>query len=89
MEVYDMEDKQKFLDKICEVLQMTDQFRPNVGHNGLVEIRYIQRNGDEYASPRFEDNPERSDGYYDVNISCDSCIGIWEDITNKFIKRMR
>lgn len=83
-----MENKQEFLNKICETLQMSRQFQPNVGHNGLVEIRYIERNGNEYASPRFEDDPERSDGYYDVNITADSLIGIWEDITKHFIRRI-
>lgn len=84
-----MENKQEFLNKICEALQMTRQFKPNVGHNGLVEIKYIRKaNGTEYASPRFEDDPERSDGYYDVNISGDSCIGIWEDLTRRFISKM-
>ena len=84
-----MENKQEFLNKICETLQMTRQFKPNVGHNGLVAIKYIRKeNGDEFASPRFEDDPDRSDGYYDVNISGDSCIGIWEDLTRRFISKM-
>lgn len=84
-----MENKQEFLNKICEALQLTRQFKPNVGHNGLVEIKYIRKaNGTEYASPRFEDNPDRSDGYYDVDISGDSCIGIWEDLTRRFISKM-
>lgn len=84
-----MENKQEFLNKICEALQMTRQFKPNVGHNGLVEIKYIRKaNGTEYASPRFEDDPDRSDGYYDVDISGDSCIGIWEDLTRRFISKM-
>jgi len=84
-----MENKQEFLNKICETLQMTTQFKPNIDHNGLIEIKYIRKeNGDEFASPRFEDDPERSDGYYDVNISGDSCIGIWEDLTRRFISKM-
>ena len=84
-----MENKQEFLNKICEALQMTEAAAPGRGHNGLVAIKYIRKeNGDEYASPRFEDNPDRSDGYYDVNISGDSCIGIWIDLTKYFIKRM-
>ena len=84
-----MENKQEFLNKICEALQMTRQFKPNAGHNGLVAIKYIHKaNGGEFASPRFEDNPERSDGYYDVDISGDSCLGIWEDLTRRFISKM-
>ena len=84
-----MENKQEFLNKICEALQLSRQFQPGVGRNGLVAIKYIVKaNGDEYASPRFEDDPVRDDGYYDVCISGDSCIGIWEDLTRRFIQRM-
>ena len=83
------ENKQVFLDRICEALQETDAARPFIGRNGLLEIRYILKpNGDEIARPVFEDNPERDDGYYDINISGDSCIGIWYDITKQFIARM-
>lgn len=82
------ENKQEFLNQICKALQLTDAAAPGRGCNGLVEIKYIQKNGREFASPRFENDPERSDGYYDVDISCDSCIGIWLDITERFIKRM-
>lgn len=83
-----MENKQEFLNKICEALQMTRAAAPGRNNNGLVAIKYICKNGDEFARPCFENNPDRDDGYYDVNISGDSCIGIWIDLTNKFIKRM-
>ena len=82
------ENKQEFLNQICKALQLTDAAAPGRGYNGLAEIKYIQKNGREYASPRFENNPERSDGYYDVNITGDSCIGIWIDLTKYFIQRM-
>ena len=83
------EDKQLFLNKVCEALQNTSAAAPGLGHNGLLEIKYIKKpNGDEFARPVFEDFPDRDDGYYDVNISGDSCIGIWIDLTDKFIRRM-
>jgi hypothetical protein len=83
------ENKQEFLNKVCEALQMTGAACPGIGRNGLVAIKYIEReDGREYASPRFENNPDREDGYYDVNITGDSCIGIWIDLTRNFIKKM-
>lgn len=83
-----LEDKQEFLNRICSALQLSRQFAPGLGGNGLVEIRYVQRNGEEYASPRFEDDPERDDGYYDVNITCDSLTAIFMDLDRWFVKKM-
>lgn len=76
------EDKQAILDAICEALRLTSAAGTG---NPLVEIRYIQKpNGTELARPIFE-NGTGEDGYYDVNITCDSGIAIFKDIVKQFI----
>lgn len=80
------ENKKEFCNKLCELLRMTT----NLGsekNNPLVELRYIKKdNGDEFVRPLFASDPERSDGYYDVNVTGDNCMGILTDVYTKFIK---
>lgn len=82
-----MENKQTVCTAICIALRTTDAAGlPD--NNPLKEIRYMKKdNGDEIARPIFEDGCGE-DGYYDVNITGDSGIGIWLDITNQFIRKM-
>ena len=89
------ENKQYILNKICEALQATRQFHPGTGVNGLKELRYIKR-GDSYESnvryeetarPIFEDGTG-SDGWYDIDISCDSGTAIFTDVARQFVARM-
>ena len=88
-----IEDKQDICDAICEALRHTSA-AGSPGNNALKEIRYVKmENGDEYAVPIFEDgNGEPSEcfpkGYYAINITGDSGIGIWLDVTNQFIRKM-
>lgn len=85
------ENKQAIANKICEALQLTRQFAPHQGNNGLLEMRYIKsENGySEYLRPVFEAEPDRSDGYYDINISGDSGTAILVDVVRQFIDRIR
>lgn len=85
------ENKQKILNAICEALRTTE----NLGTgNALKEIRYVvKENGDEYAVPIFEDgNGEPCsyfpNGYYAVNISGSNGVGMWIDITERFVRKM-
>lgn len=79
------EDKAKVLKAICDALRTTSAAGTG---NALVEIQYIVKdNGDEVARPIFE-NGSGENGYYDVNISGDSGIGIWCDITNHFVRKV-
>ena len=81
------EDKQVICNAICEALRFTNA-AGNPQNNPLIGIQYIQcDNGDEIARPIFSDG-SGTNGYYDVNISGDSGIGIWLDITNQFIRKM-
>ena len=88
-----VEDKQEICNAICEALRHTSA-AGSPGNNALKEIRYIVAdNGDEYAVPIFENgngepNMYSPHGYYAVNISGDSGIGMWIDITNQFVRRM-
>ena len=82
-----MENKQEICTAICNALRTTNA-AGNPLNNALTEIQYIKcDNGDEIARPIFADGSGKS-GYYDVNISGDSGIGIWLDITNQFVRRM-
>lgn len=81
------ENKQTVCTAICNALRTTSAAgQPD--NNALKEIRYIVKsNGDEIARPIFEDGTGEN-GWYDVNITGDSGIGIWFDITNQFIRKM-
>ena len=79
------EDKEAFLEELCKLLQMTT----NLGHpngNPLRELRYIKDGGEEYARPIFEDGGGEN-GYYDINITGDACMGILNDVYKRFIVR--
>lgn len=79
------EDKQAVCTAMCEALRTT--VAAGYG-NPLVEIRYIVLpDGSEIARPIFEDGCGE-DGYYDVNVNCDSGIAIIMDITRQFVNRV-
>lgn len=79
------EDKQAVCTAMCEALRKTVAAGSG---NQLVEIRYIKRpDGSEIARPIFWDGCGEN-GYYDVNITCDSGIAIIMDITDKFVKKV-
>jgi len=88
-----VEDKQDICDAICEALRHTGA-AGSPGGNALKEIRYVREdNGDEFAIPIFEDGTGEPSvysphGYYGVNISGDSGIGMWIDITRQFVQKM-
>ena len=80
-----MENKQNVCNKMCEAIRAT-----TAGSMGgaLKELRYMKLdNGDEIVRPIFEDGTG-SDGYYDIDVTCDSGIAIIMDITKQFIRRM-
>lgn len=79
------EDKQAVCTAMCKALQETVAAGSG---NRLVELRYIPRlNGMEIVRPIFEDGCGE-DGYYDINVSCDSGIAIIEDIVRQFVRRV-
>ena len=87
------EDKQDICNALCEALRHTSAAGSEI-NNALKEIRYVvTEKGDEYAIPVFEDgvgepNDYMPYGWYGVNITGCSGIGIWIDITEKFVRRM-
>ena len=81
------ENKQAFCAKLCEALRMTSAAGSPL-NNPLTELRYMQLpNGDEIVRPVFADGAGEN-GYYDVNVSGDSCIAIFMDIDRQFVRRM-
>lgn len=90
-----MEIKSLICAMICEALQHTRQFRVGIGENGLKELRYIKKGEtnepniryDETVRPIFEDGTGEN-GYYDINVSCDSGAAMFIDITRQFIERV-
>ena len=79
------EDRQEFLNKLTELLRLTR----NAGGDGnpLREIRLIEKPTGDYARPIFEDG-NGENGYYDINITCDSNMGILKDVMNHFITKV-
>lgn len=87
MRVNGIEDKQLFLNKLVEALQETSMFG-DTRNNMLVELRYLRDNvGNEIVRPIFADGTG-SDGYYDINVNCDSCIAMYGDIWKQFVVRV-
>ena len=79
-----MENKQEFLNKLCELLRMTNAAGTG---NPLKEIRYVKSEYGEVARPIFESG-SGADGYYDINIAGDSCIAILSDVVKQFCKKV-
>lgn len=82
-----MENKQNVCDKLCEAIRAT-----NAGgdprNNPLKVLRYMKLDdGTEIVRPIFEDGTG-DNGYYDVDVTCDSGIAIIMDITKQFVRRM-
>ena len=81
------ENKAEICKAICDTLRLTRAAGSPI-NNPLKEIRYmVNEYGEEIARPIFEDGTGEN-GYYDVNISGDSGIGIWIDITRQFVTKM-
>lgn len=81
------ENKAEFCNALCDLLRMTS-CAGNPINNPLVELRYMKlSNGDEIVRPIFE-NGCGEDGYYDVNVTGDSNMGILFDVFRRFIKSM-
>ena len=79
-----MENKQKICDLLCTTLRET---RLCSGDNPLVDLKYMQLDGGvEIVRPLFKDGTG-SNGYYDVNVSCDSGAALVMDIATQFISR--
>lgn len=79
------ENKAKFLESLKNTLLLTNA----AGYgNPLKELRYIKLdNGDEFVRPIFEDGTGEN-GYYDVDISGDSNIGILYDVVKNFCRKV-
>lgn len=79
------EDKQTICDALCECLRLT--LAAGTG-NALRELRYIDDGrGTELVRPIFE-NGTGENGWYDVNVSCDSGIALITDVVKHFVNRV-
>lgn len=90
------ENKQKILDSLLNTINLTDRNKPE--GNYIKDLLYIQRrdckdmwgkplpNGN-YVRVIFADNPERNDGYYDINVDCSSGWGMIYDVV-KYLQKI-
>ena len=85
-----VEDKKAICDAMCEALRKTSA-AGNPINNALVELRYMTKEEggryEETVRPIFE-NGCGENGYYDINVSCDSGIAVIMDIMNQFVRKM-
>jgi len=79
------ENKQAIMDKLCEAIRLTAAGGNQWGNNALAELKYIPDR--EVVKPVFEDGAG-ADGYYEVNVACDSGIAMIMDVVNQFVKKM-
>ena len=81
------EDRQKCLDYLCKAIMETCA-NGSEQHNHVQELRLLERKDnpnlryDTVVRPIWSDNPERNDGYYDINVSGDSAWGMIKDVVN-------
>ncbi len=86
-----IESKATVCKAICDALRTTSALGSG---NALREIRYVKRDdGEEYAIPIFENgngepNEYWENGYYAVRITGDSGLGIWKDVTERFVNKI-
>lgn len=79
------EDKQAICNALCECLRLTSAAGTS---NALKRFEYIDDGlGTEIVRPVFE-NGAGKDGWYDVNVSCDSGIAMISDIVKQFVNRV-
>lgn len=82
-----MENKQAICDALCVALVLTD----NAGRNNALKRLIYMPEGNGYYSevvrPVFEDGTGE-DGYYDVNVACDSGTAMIQDIVRQFVQRV-
>lgn len=85
------ENKQCILDKMVEAIRLTSAGGIKYGNNALVELKFIpsivNENRGDVVRPIFEDGTGVN-GYYDVNVDCDSGIAMIMDVVNQFVKKM-
>ena len=87
LNLYQPENKQDVCNAFLKTLQLT-RAAGTEGHNPLVELKYmVLPNGTEIVRPIFEDGNGK-DGYYDVNVTCDSGIAIVMDLTKQFVRNV-
>ena len=81
------ENKEEFCNKFCELLRMTSNLG-NDNYNSLVALKYFKDDkGEEFVSPRWKNNPDRDDGYYDIRVTGDNCMGILTDVFERFVRK--
>lgn len=84
------EDKQAICNAFCETLRLTSAAGSPI-NNPLVELRYMTKEEggrfDETVRPIFK-NGCGENGWYDINVSCDSGIAVIMDIMNQFVRKM-
>lgn len=85
------EDKQKICDLLCEALRATSNAGDPMG-NPLVRLVYIENpldkpQFDAIVRPIFADGTGEN-GWYDVNVSCDSGTAMIIDIVKQFVAKM-
>lgn len=85
------ENKQCILDKMVEAIRLTSAGGIKHGGNALTELRFIPsiENGNrgDVVRPIFEDGTGEN-GYYDINVDCDSGIAVIMDVVNQFVRKM-
>ena len=82
------EDKQAICNAMCETLRLT-RAAGMTENNPLVELRYMPQGGtyEETVRPIFADGTGEN-GWYDINVSCDSGIAVIMDIVKQFVLRV-
>ena len=79
------ENKQEICNAFLECLKLTSAAGTG---NPVVELQYMElENGDEIVRPIFADGTGKN-GWYDVNVTCDSGIAIIMDLVKQFVRKV-
>lgn len=79
----EFEDKQEFLDKLCEALQYTTNLG-SIIDNPLVKLQYIKDDRREVVRPIFADG-YGNNGEIDVNVHMDNNCSMFIDLASHFV----
>ena len=77
------EDKQKCLDYLCKAIMET-RANGSESNNHIKELKLIDGKEpyEQVVRPIWSDNPDRNDGYYDINVTGDSAWAMIKDVIN-------
>lgn len=81
------ENIQKALDNLCAAVMETAA-NGTEEHNHIIGLKYMEKDRRKYIRVIWSDDPDRDDGYYDINVDCCSLWGMITTVMEWLKKRL-